>query len=65
MDGRLGDADYLSYDTKHPIIQHRGHHVTKLIVKHYHDKANHAGNVSFILAQLTQGFWIIAEHEKT
>ena len=64
MDGRLTNADHLPYDVKHPIILPRGHHVTKLIVKHYHEKANHAGGVNFILAQLSQRFWIIAAREE-
>ena len=64
MDGRLTNADHLPCDVKHPIILPRGHHVTKLIVKHYHEKANHAGGVNFILAQLSQRFWIIAAREE-
>jgi hypothetical protein len=64
MDGRLTYADYLPYDVKHPIILPRGHHVTKLIVKHYHERANHTGGVNFILAQLSQRFWIIAAREE-
>jgi hypothetical protein len=64
MDGRLTYADYLPYDVKHPIILPRGHHVTKLIVKHYHERANHTGGVNFILAQLSQRFWIIAAQEE-
>ena len=64
MDDRLTNADHLPYDVKHPIILPRGHHVTKLIVKHYHEKANHVGGVNFILAQLSQRFWIIAAREE-
>ena len=29
-----------------------------------HEKANHAGGVNFILAQLSQRFWIIAAREE-
>ena len=64
MDGRLTNADYLPYDTKRPIILPRGHHVTKLILKHYHDQANHAGGMSFILAPLTPRFLITAAREE-
>ena len=62
MDGRLTNANHLPYDMKHPIILPRGHDVTKLIVKH-HEKANQAGGVNFILAQLSPRFWIIAARE--
>ena len=64
MEGRLQYADSLTYDARYPIILPRGHYVTKLIVKHYHEKANHAGGVNFILAQLSQRFWIIAAREE-
>ena len=64
MEGRLQYADSLPHDVKHPIILPRGHHVTKLIVKHYHERANHMGGVNFILAQLAQRFWIIAACEE-
>ena len=33
-------------------------------MKHYHEKANHAGGVNFILAQLSQRLWIIAAREE-
>ena len=60
MEGRLQYADSLIYEASYPIILPRCHYITKLIVKHYHEKANHAGGVNFILAQLSQRFWIIA-----
>jgi hypothetical protein len=64
MDGSLTYADFLPYGVKQPIILPRSHHVTKLIVKHYHERANHTGGVNFILAQLSQRFWIIAAPEE-
>ena len=48
-DGRLKFAEFLPYDTKCPIILPHGHWVTKLIVKNYHERANHAAGMSFIL----------------
>ena len=48
-DGRLKFADFLPYDTRFPIILPRGHWVTKLIVKHYHERGNHAAGVNFTL----------------
>ena len=38
--------------------------MTKLIVKSYHEEANHIGGVNFILAQLSKRFWIIAAREQ-
>ena len=61
---RLEFADYLPYDTKFPIILPRGQWVTKLIVKSYHEEANHIGGINFILGQLSKRFWIIAAREE-
>ena len=64
MEGRLQYADSLIYEASYPIMLPRGHYITKLIVRHYHEKANHAGGVNFILALLSQRFWIIAAREE-
>ena len=42
----------------------RGNWVTRLIVKDYHERANHAGGVNFILSQILQRYWIIAGREE-
>ena len=63
-DGRLKFADFLPYDTRFPIILPRGHWVTKLIVKNYHDRGNHTARVNFTLCQLSERFWIIAAREE-
>ena len=62
--GCLSFAEQLPYDVRCPIILPRGHRVTRLIVKHYHEKANHAAGVNFILSQLSERFWIIAAREE-
>lgn len=61
---RLQFAEYLPFDTKFPVILSRGNWVTKLIVKYYHEQANHSGGINFILAQLSQRYWIIAAREE-
>ena len=63
-DGRLTFAEHLPYDVRFPIILPRKHWVTKLIVKHYHEKANHSAGTNFILSQLSSRFWIIAAREE-
>ncbi|XP_044172538.1 uncharacterized protein LOC122956887 [Acropora millepora] len=63
-DGRLKFVDFLPYDTRFQIILPRGHWVTKLIVKNYHERGNHAAVVNFTLCQLSERFWIIAAREK-
>ena len=57
-------SDGRSDDTRFPIILPRGHWVTKLIVKNYHERGNHAAGVNFIFCQLSERFWIIAARKE-
>ena len=61
---RLEFAEQLPYDARFPIILPRGNWVTRLIVKDYHERANHAGGVNFILSQISQRYWISAGREE-
>jgi len=63
-DGRLRFAECLPYDVRFPIILPRGHWVTKLIVKYYHDLANHSAGTNFVLSQISGRFWIVAAREE-
>ena len=63
-DGHLKFAEQLPYDVQFPIILPRTHWITKLIVKHYHEKANHAACVDFILSQINKRYCIIAAREE-
>ena len=54
--GRHNNAQ-LSEKAKHPIIIPYKHHVTNLIIKHYHLNVGHIGQES-VLACLRQQFWI-------
>ena len=40
--GRLQKSVVLSWDEKHPMILPK-HHVSQLIVRHYHESAAHSG----------------------
>ena len=48
-DGRLKYAEYLPQDARFPIILPCKNCVTKLIVKHYHEKNNHEGGTNQLL----------------
>ena len=63
-DGRLKFAEQLPYDVRHPVILPRRHWITRLIVKDYHEKANHNAGVNFILSQINEKYWIIAAREE-
>ena len=62
--GRLQFAEYLPYDVRFPMILPRGHWVTKLIVKHYHEQANHSAGTNFVLSQVSEKYWIVASREE-
>ena len=58
--GRLGKADLGNYEC-HPLILQGSHHVTTLIVHHYHAKVQHQGRVFTHGLIRSSGFWIIGE----
>ena len=55
--GRLVNAD-IPYSTKHPILLHKNHYVTTLIVKNAHKRVGHDG-VREILMVLRSKYWIV------
>ncbi|XP_047143024.1 uncharacterized protein LOC105850941 [Hydra vulgaris] len=61
---RLQNAHYLPYDVKYPIILPRGHTITCLIVKHYHDEANHVMGTNQLLTKLSERYWVIRGREE-
>lgn len=54
--GRI-DAAQVSENVKRPIILHKKHPVTKLLVNSYHRKCYHQGNET-VVNELRQRFWI-------
>ena len=56
--GRLHRA-VLEDQEKHPLILPAGHHVTTLLVRHYHDKVAHQGRHLTEGALRTAGVWIV------
>lgn len=59
--GRLKNAS-LSYDTKHPILLPKKHHVVNLIIDHYHHLYLHAGP-NHLQSLLSQKFWILSARD--
>ncbi|XP_006815917.1 uncharacterized protein LOC102804413, partial [Saccoglossus kowalevskii] len=55
--GRLVNAP-ISQQARHPIILPRNHHVTELIVQHYHEQQGHIGP-NQVLSEIRQKFWIV------
>ena len=61
--GRLQQAEYLAYDTRHPIILPRKGPVTSLIVRMHHLLGHHAAGVSHTVSMLMAKFWILSVRE--
>lgn len=57
VQGRLQNAS-VNQSQKHPIILPKHHHVTKLIIRRYHQDTLHGGT-SLVLATSRQKFWIL------
>lgn len=55
--GRLNKAE-MHFQTKHPWILPAKHHITDLVIRHYHAMNGHAG-VERILSETRQRFWIV------
>ena len=62
-DSRLKFAEFISHDTRYPIILPRKNWITKLIVKAHHEDANHGGT-NYVLASLSSKYWIISAREE-
>ena len=63
-DGRLKHAEFLPYDMRYPIILPRRNWVTKLIVKEFHERGNHATGTNQTLAALSTRYWLLAGQEE-
>ncbi|KAF8797168.1 hypothetical protein HNY73_001462 [Argiope bruennichi] len=55
--GRLSKLPTLPYDQKFPIIIPKRHHITPLIIRHFHQLSLHAGP-ELVLSLIRQKFWI-------
>ncbi len=55
--GRISNAD-LPFLTKHPVLLHRDHYLTKLFVRRAHERVLHNG-VKDTLTELRSKFWIV------
>ncbi|TWW54543.1 hypothetical protein D4764_0103490 [Takifugu flavidus] len=56
--GRLSSAD-LSKDEKHPLIMPHNHHVSTLLVRHFHEQVAHQGRHITEGALRAAGYWMM------
>jgi len=60
---RLANVENLSFNARYPIILPRKSYVTRLIVKHAHEKGSHVSGTNGTLAELSKRFWILSAQE--
>ena len=54
----------LPYDSKHPVILPKKHHISKLVIAQIHNQGHHNLGVNFTLAELRQRYWIVNGREE-
>ena len=64
LDTRLQYAEFTLYDVRHLVLLPRKQWVTKLVVKHYHEKGHHNSGTIQTLYLLSSKYWIIAAREQ-
>ena len=61
--GRL-QRSALPFDAKHPVLLPKGHHVTRLLVRHVHEQGDHELGVEHTISELRQRFWVVSAREE-
>jgi hypothetical protein len=59
--GRIHRSD-LGFEEKHPIILPKKHHVSELLIRHYHHKVYHQGRQITHGALRQAGYWVVGGH---
>ena len=59
--GRLENST-LEYQEKHPVILPKGHHVSELIIRHFHESVHHQGRLITSGAVREAGYWVVGAY---
>ena len=52
----------LTFQEKHPALLPKGHHLSELVIRHFHDKVHHQGRQITSGAVQEGGYWVIGAH---
>ena len=59
VNSRIRGARFLHFDAKCPILLHKNHPFTTLLIKHTHERIlNHVGGLNQVLSHINKRFWI-------
>ena len=59
--GRLKNST-LEYQKKQPVILPKGHHVSELIIRHFHESVHHQGRLITSAAVREADYWVVGAH---
>ena len=59
--GRLRNSP-LTFQEKHPVLLPKGHHLSELVIRHFHHKVHHQGRQITSGAVREGGYWVIGAH---
>ncbi|KAJ8040732.1 Alpha-N-acetylgalactosaminide alpha-2,6-sialyltransferase 6 [Holothuria leucospilota] len=63
VNGRLKNAEHLSYSTRCPIILPKSHDITRLIIHHIDATSNHVKGYNHVLSDIRAQYWIVRGRE--
>lgn len=55
----------LEYQGKHPVLLPKGHQVSELIIRHFHERVHHQGRLITSGSVREAGYWVIGTHRMT
>ena len=59
--GRLRQTN-LSFNEKHPVLLPKGHHLSMLILRYYHEQVHHQRRQTTHRALRNAGYWLVGGH---
>ena len=58
------ESELIPEDTAKPVLLPKNHHLTKLIIKHEHEKTRHAYGTDYAMSEIRRKYWIPAARQQ-